>query len=211
MKGAMAVATLAICAATAGAAGFGSIQSSDINGATNINQYDNFTDIFLNGGGGGGGQILDAGYYAYVIGNQNLSTQVTTVGTFNRSAAQGGAIAGLFNVLSGQLSPNAAAGDTGGSGVTLTGNYSSTGVYELAVYQLSTDANASFAAPIDFAGLSTYASKTDNFKVLNLPTNPNDPGGSTIPDPNAVPEPGSMALLALGGLPVLGVLRRRRA
>jgi hypothetical protein len=146
----MAVAALATCPASAGAAGFGSIQSSDVIGTTNINQYTNLTDIYLNGGGGG--QILDAGFCADVVGNQNLTTQVTKVGPFNRSAAQGGNIEGLFNVLSGRHSPNAAAGDTGGSGVTLTGSNSSTGMYEIAVYQPSTDVNANFAAPIEFRG-----------------------------------------------------------
>jgi len=198
VKTVFVLATLLAAAVSASAqSGFGAVQTSDVNGTTNINEYASFNDIYLNGGGGGGGQILDAGYYAYVIGDQNLTTQVTTVGTFNRSTAQGGTVRAMFNLLSGVVSPFSPAGDTGGSGVSLTGNLSSTGVYKLAVYQLSTDPTANFAAPVDFAGLSGYASKTDNFKVANATTAP-------------VPEPGSMALLAMGGLPLLSVLRRRR-
>jgi hypothetical protein len=172
---------------------FGSIFSSDVNHTVNVNGYDSFADIYLNGGGVGSGNKLAVGQYAYGITGTNGGPNeqlFTTVGCFTQTNLDEIV---FFNLLSG-VAPE---GGPTGSGVSIVNN-PSPGEFKLDVWQLSDALDPLVTCPTDLAGLADFPCKTDNFKVRNTDITVN-----TSP----VPEPCSLALLATGALPLL---RRRR-
>jgi hypothetical protein len=183
---------LTLTAPAAHADNFGAIFTSDVNHTVNVNQYDSFADIYLNGGGNGMGDKLHVGQYAYGItgtaGGPNEQL-FTTVGCFTQTDEDDLV---FFNLLSGA----APEGGPIGTGVSVVNN-PQPGEFKLHVWQLSDMLSPVVNCPTTLAGLSDFSDKTDNFKVGNT--------GTVNPPP--VPEPCSLALLATGALPLL---RRRR-
>jgi MYXO-CTERM domain-containing protein len=181
---------LAVTAPAAHAVDFGAIFTSDVNHNTNVNQYNSFADVYLNGGGNGQGAQLHVGKYCYGITDTSSSQLFSTVGSFKQTNLNDIV---FFNLLSG-VAPE---GGPIGSGITIVNN-PQPGVFKLHVWQLSTDPNTNLNCPTTLTGLSDLSDKTDNFKVAHTDTTVNPP---------AAPEPCSLALLGAGALPLL---RRRR-
>jgi hypothetical protein len=162
-----------------------------VNHTTNVNQYDSFADIYLNGGGSGMGDKLHVGQYAYGITDPSSAQLFSTVGCFTQTDEDDIV---FFNLVSG-LAPE---GGPIGTGIGIVNN-PQPGEFKLHVWQLSDMLTPIVSCPPDLAGLADFSDKTDNFKVLHTTVNP-----------PATPEPCSLALLATGGLPLLRRLRRRR-
>lgn len=181
-------------------AGFGAIQTTDVTGTqTNQNTYDSLLDVYLSGGGAGGGNILSSGCYAYAITTTDEANLVTQIGSFSRSLTQSNVDKALFNVITGAPSPNAAPGELGGSGAAEINAPTPNGVYKLVVWQLQAG-DPSLGCPptpTSLDGLANFSKKSDNFIIQHE-------------DTTAIPEPGTLALLAGGMLPAVAAIRRKR-
>src|SRR2546427_9779610 len=76
---------LALTAKPSHAVNFGAIFTSDVNHSVNVNGYDTFADVYLNGGGTGMGDKLHVGQYAYGVTNTASSQLFTTIGCFTQT------------------------------------------------------------------------------------------------------------------------------
>lgn len=195
-----AIVALTLCTSNAFAqAGFGAIQTTDVSGVqTNTNTYASLLDVYLSGGGAGS-NILDAGCYAYAITDTSETSLVTQVGSFYRTLAQANTQKALFNLITGLPSPNSLPGEQGGSGAAEINAPTPNGVYKLVVWQLQAG-DPSIGCPqtpLTLDQLRPFSKKSDNFTIDRQVTTP-------------VPEPGTLALLAGGALPLIAALRRRR-
>jgi hypothetical protein len=197
------LATVVLTYTARAQSGFGAVQTTDVTGArTNVNEYPSLADVYLNGGGAGSGNILDPGCYAYAITNTSESTLVTTIGDFYRTLAQGNVDKAFFNILSGVPSPFAPLTEQGGSGTTVINAPTPNGEYKLVVWQLLAGDPGPGGincptTPTTLDALRQFGKKSDNFRINATTT-------------GTVPEPASAGLLAVGVLPVLGMLRRRK-
>src|SRR3989442_6373166 len=120
---------LALSSKPSHAVDFGAIFTSDVNHTVNVNGYDSFADVYLNGGGNGSGVQLHVGQYCYAIVNTSGNTLFSTVGNFMQTNLNDIV---FFNLLSGV----APAGGPTGSGISIVNN-PSPGEVKLDVWQLS--------------------------------------------------------------------------